>query len=188
MRNFRLIATNVDVLPLAFSLHRNEALWNADRFRTEYPGTPHSDVDDVLIRFSDPEQCNTVSTVIGDDKPIWHPAAYILPWQAPVLDLMRRMGAYQLDRLLITRLRPGARIAPHADDQGDYVNAPDRARFHIAIQGLPGSLYHNGDETVCMLSGSVWTFNPLLIHSIENNSADDRITLIADLCLMPGCC
>jgi hypothetical protein len=187
VRHFQQIAANVDVLPLLFSLHRHGELWNADTFRTTYPNTPHSEVDDILIRFSDPSVCNTVSTVIGDDKPIWHPAAEVLPWQAPVLDLMRRVGAHQLDRLMITRLRSGYRIAPHADDQGDYVNDPRRARFHVVLQGLPGSLYHNGDETVCMRTGEVWTFDPLLVHSIENNSGDDRIHLIADLCLMPGC-
>jgi aspartyl/asparaginyl beta-hydroxylase len=187
MRNFQLIATGVDPLPMVFALHRHPELWNADRFRTTYPHTPHGEVDDILIRFSDPAQCNTVSTVIGDDRPIWHPAASVLPFQPIVLDLMRRMGAYALDRCMVTRLRPGARIKPHADDQGDYVNAPDRARFHVVLQGLPGSLYHNGEETVQMLSGQVWSFNPLLIHSVENNSADDRLHLIADLCLMPVC-
>jgi hypothetical protein len=185
VRNFQLIAVGVDVLPLQFALYRHPELWNADRFRTTYPHTPHGEVDDVLIRFSDPEKCNTVGTVIGDDRPIWHPAAFVLPWQPIVLDLMRRMNAFQLDRLMITRLRPGARIAPHADDVGDYVNAPDRARFHVSIQGLPGSLYHNGEETITMLTGQVWTFNPLLVHSVENNSAADRLSLIVDLCLMP---
>jgi hypothetical protein len=187
MRHFQQIAAGVDVGPLLFALHRHPELWNADRFRTTYPNTPHGEVDDILLRFSDPAACNTVDTVIGDDKPIWHPGATILPWQPIVLDLMRRVGAYQLDRLMVTRLRPGARIAPHADNEGDYVNAAHRARFHVAVQGLPGSLYHNGDETVCMRTGEVWTFDPLLVHSVENNSGDDRLSLIVDLCLMPGC-
>jgi hypothetical protein len=185
MKNFQIIAQNVDVLPLQFAIYRHPELWNADRFRTTYPHSPHGEVDDILIRFSDPAVCNTVDTVIGDDRPIWHPAAFILPWQPIVLDLMRRMNAFQLDRLMVTRLRPGARIAPHADNHGDYVHAPDRARFHVAIQGLPGSLYHNGEETVTMRTGEVWTFNPLLIHSVENNSADDRLSLIVDLCIAP---
>jgi len=187
MRHFQQIATNVDVLPLQLAIYRHPELWNADRFRTTYPHTPHGEADDILIRFSDPAVCNTADTVIGDDQPIWHPAATILPWQPIVLDLMRRLAAYQLDRLMITRLRPGARIAPHADNEGGYVNAPHRARFYVAIQGLPGALYHNDDETVCMRTGEVWTFNPLLVHAVDNNSADDRISMIVDLCLMPPC-
>jgi hypothetical protein len=185
MKQFLRIAQGVDTMPMLHALQRRPQLWNADRFRTTYPGTPHSEIDDILIRFSDPEKCNTVSTVIGDDKPIWHPAAAVLPWKPIVRALMDRVGAYQLDRLLVTRLKPGGRIAPHADDQGEYVNDPERERYHVVLQGLPGSLYHNGDETACMLTGEVWMFEPLLVHSIENNSADDRIHLIVDLKLIP---
>ncbi len=172
-------------MPLLHAVHRHPELWNADRFRTTYPGTPHSQIDDILIRFSDPTVCNTASTVIGDDKPIWHPAASILPWKPIVLDLMRRVEAVQLDRLLITRLAPGGRITPHADDQGNYVNDPCRERYHVVLQGLAGSLYFNGDEVVTMRSGDVWIFDPLLVHSIQNNSEDDRIHMLVDLCLAP---
>jgi Aspartyl/Asparaginyl beta-hydroxylase len=185
MRNFMLIAQNVDTVPMLHALYRRPELWNADRFRTTYPNTPHAEVDDVLIRFSDPAVCNTASTVIGDDKPVWHPAASVLPWQPIVLDLMRRVAAHRLDRLLVTRLRPGGRIRPHADDQGDYVHDPERCRYHVVLQGMPGSLYINGDETVCMLTGSVWVFNPLLVHEVVNNSADDRLHLLVDLMIIP---
>ena len=180
-----MIAAGVDTMPLLLALYRQPKLWNAERFRTTYPGTPHTEADDILLRYSDPETCDQASRVIGDTEPVWHPAAALLPWQDVVLDLMRRVRAYRLDRLLITRLRPGARIAPHADNEGDYVSDPERQRFHVVLQGLPGSLYHNGDETVQMLTGTVWTFDALSVHSLENNSADDRIHLIVDLCLAP---
>ena len=180
-----MIAAGVDTIPLLLALYRQPELWNEHRFRTTYPGTPHAQVDDILLRYSDPETCEQKTRVMGDEYPIWHSAAAMLPWQDMVLDLMRRVRAYQLDRLLITRLRPGARIEPHADNEGDYVTNRERQRFHIVLQGLPGSLYHCGDETVQMLTGTVWTFDALAEHSLENNSADDRIHLIVDLCLCP---
>lgn len=186
MRNFLQIAANVDPLPMLLAIQRQPDLWNADTFRTTYPGTPHGDVDDILIRFSASRPDRSVATVIEDEAPVWHPAAALLPWQTITLDLMRRVGAYNLDRLMITRLRPGGRIKPHADNEGDYATASYRARFHVVLQGLPGSLYHNGSETAQMLTGEVWTFTPSLVHAIENNSAADRIHLIVDLCLMPG--
>lgn len=186
MRNFQLIATGVDNVPMMLALQRHPELWNADTFRTTYPGTPHSEADDILLRYTGPSAYRSVDTVIEDDRPVWLPAASVLPWKPIVLDLMRRVEAYQLDRLLITRLRPGARIAPHADDVGEYAaNNDERARFHVVLQGLPGSLYHNGDESVCMTTGSVWTFMPRLVHSVENGSADDRIHLIVDVCIAP---
>jgi len=186
MRYFQPIATGVDTLALLLALYRRPELWNAERFRTSYPGTPHGQVDDILLRYSDPGTCEQAGRVMGDERPVWHPAAALLPWQAPVLDLMHRVRAYRLDRCLVTRLRPGGRIARHADDVGPYVNDRDRQRFHLVLQGLPGSLYHCGDETVQMLTGEVWTFDARAEHAVENNSADDRIHLIADLCLLPG--
>ena len=186
MRYFQLIAGGVDTMPMLLALQRHPELWNSDTFRTTYPGTPHSEVDDILLRYTGPSADRSVDTVIEDEQPVWLPAARMLPWRTITLDLMRRVEAYQLDRLLITRLRPGARIAPHADNVGDYAAANnERARFHVVLQGFPGSLYHNGDETVAMLSGQVWTFTPREVHSVENNSSDDRIHLIVDVCLAP---
>ena len=186
MRYFTLIATGADTGPMLLALHRHPELWNRDDFRTTYPGTPHGEADDILLRYTGPSSRRSVDTVIEDDHPVWLPAAAVLPWRPLVLDLMRRVEAYQLDRLLITRLRPGARIAPHADNVGEYAaNNDERARFHIVLQGLPGSLYHNGDETAQMLTGSVWTFTPREVHAVENNSVDDRIHLIVDVCIVP---
>lgn len=184
MRYFQLIATGVDNMPMMLALQRHPELWNADDFRTTYQGTPHGDVDDILLRYSATSPERTPDTVIEDDQPVWMPAARILPWKPIILPLMQRVEAYRLDRLLVTRLRPGGRIAAHSDG-GDYAAMKERARFHICLQGLPGSLYHNGAETVCMRTGEVWTFTPHDVHSVENNSADDRVHLIADFCLAP---
>jgi hypothetical protein len=186
MRYFQLIAGGVDTMPMLLALQRHPELWNSDTFRTTYPGTPHGEADDILLRYTGPSASRSVDTVIEDEKPVWLPAASVLPWKMIVLDLMRRVEAYQLDRLLITRLRPGARIAPHADNVGDYAASNDeRARFHVVLQGLPGSLYHNGNESVCMRTGDVWTFTPREVHAVENNSSDDRLHLIVDVCLLP---
>lgn len=182
MRYFHKIADGVDTMPLMHALARQPGLWNADTFRTRFPGTPHAEADDILIRFSDPARCTTASNVIGDDRPVWHPAARALPQaKAVVLALMARVEAYELGRVLVTRLRPGARILPHADRDGAYVQAPDRARYHVVLQGLPGSLYACGDETVCMRTGEVWWFDAHAQHEVVNNSADDRVHLLVDV-------
>lgn len=186
MRYFHRLSSNINVAALLHAIARQPGLWNTHRFRTTYPNTPHSDVDDIWLRFSDETKCDTTSTVIGDDFPVWHEAAAALPQaRQVVLDLMRAVDAYALDRCLITRLRPGGRIPEHADNDGSYVNDRDRSRYHVVLQGLPGSLYHCGDETVQMLTGEVWWFNALVKHSVENNSADDRIHLLVDLRVWP---
>lgn len=188
MRNFHCIATGVDVGPLMHALIRNGHLWNQNTFRTTFPNTPHVDVDDIWLRFSDPAKCTTTSNVIGDDKPIWYPAAKELPQVKPIIrGLMHMVDAYELGRVLISRLPPGGRILPHADRDGEYVQTPDIARYHVVLNGLPGSLYHCGDpypderETVNMRTGEIWWFNAHQTHEIVNNSEGDRIHLLVDV-------
>lgn len=186
MRNFLRLAQGYDVMPLLHAVTRQPELWNANKFRTTFPGTPHGEVDDILLRFSDPAKCETVGRVIGDGNPIWHPAMTALPQVKPIiLDLMRRTEAYDLGRVLITRLRAGGRILPHADNVGSYVHDPDRARYHVVLQGLPGALYRTGEETVSMATGEVWWFDALTEHEVVNNSADDRIHLLIDVRTLP---
>lgn len=184
MRNFQFIG-NVDVLPLTMALQTHPQLWNAHRFRTTYDGTPHAAVDDILLRFSAPEKTRDTGDlvpVIEDMAPVAYPAWAELPQVRPIVfDLMRRMEATALGRVIISRLPPGGRIAAHADTDGNYAAQDDGRRLHVVIQGLPGSLYHCGDETVQMLTGSVWWFQHREIHSVENNSADDRLHLLVDV-------
>ena len=184
MRNFQLIATGIDVSKLHHELIRQPELWNDNKFRTTYENTPHSDADDVIIRYSDPRilDGSDTSPVQNDHGAVWYPSAKKLPSVKPiVIELMHYLGAYELARCVISRLKPGGKILPHADAVGDYVHLGDIARYHIVVQGLPGSMYRCGDETVCMKTGEVWWFNAHLEHEITNNSADDRIHLMADL-------
>lgn len=186
MRNFFKLDGSVNVAPIEQALLRNADLWDANTFRTTFPGTPHVDVQDILIRFSDTKVQSTVGNVIGDDQPIWLPPYKLLPEVKPVvLELMNAVGAYELGRLIISRIPPGGRILPHADNDGSYVQNPNRSRYHIVIRGLPGSLYHCGEETVCMETGSVWWFNAYETHSVLNNSIDDRIHLLVDVTTWP---
>ena len=185
MRHFQLVASNVDVMPLMVALQTRPRLWNQHRFRTTYTGTPHGDVDDILLRFSAPEKTTDpdhVGDVLQDMEPVFYPVWQELPQVRPIVfDLMRRVEAASLGRVIITRLQPGGRIAPHADTDGDYVSRDDGMRFHVVLQGLPGSLYHCGGETVQMMSGQVWWFQHLEVHSVENNSAGERVHLLVDM-------
>ena len=184
MRNFQCVATNVDVIPLMMALNAKRHLWDQNTFRTTYTGTPHGDASDILLRFSAPDKTadpDRLTDVQADTEPVFYPAWQALPQVRPIVfDLMRRIEAVSLGRVIITRLQPGGRIAPHADTDGDYVARDDGMRFHVVLQGLPGSLYRCGEEVVSMATGSVWWFQHREVHSVENNSADDRIHLLVD--------
>lgn len=191
MRYFDNVLTGVNVAPLRHQLSRHPKLWNADRFRTTYPGTAHTDVDDILIRFSDTGKAGKDTIVMGDGhEVIWHPAAAVLTEVKPlVMGLMALVNGYSLERCLISRVPPGGRILRHKDAEGHYVNQGSIARYHIVVQGLPGSLFRCGpspddreqDEVVCMGTGEVWSFDAHSYHEVLNNSADDRIHLMADV-------
>jgi hypothetical protein len=185
MKNFQLIGRGLDMVPLHHALIRQPGLWNRHAFRRTYENTPHSEVDDIWLRYSDENRTadpRDTAAVQNDHSAVWYPEAAKLPEAKKlVMDLMHYLGAYALERLVISRLAPAKRILPHADAVGDYVHLRDIARYHIVVQGLPGSMFHCGDETVNMQTGEIWWFSAHETHSVENNSADDRVHLMADL-------
>ena len=182
MKHFQLIAGGVDVVPLQNALACHPELWNQNTLRTQHAGTVHAQVDDIWIRFNDTrayEQTGDAATIMDQHESVWYPAADTFWMLKPVLfDLMRKVNAERLGRVLITRLKPGAQILPHVDG-GDH--AAYYARYHIALQGLPGSLFRAGDEQITMRTGEVWWFQNAVEHSVLNNSQDDRIHIVVDL-------
>lgn len=178
MQNFQRLAVGIDVMPAMHALIRNPGLWNENTLRTTFENTPHAEVDDIWLRF------NLVDgrpiSQIGDDlEAVNCPAWNVVPVKAIILDLMRRIEAVRLGRVLITKLAPGKRILPHADVLGDY--AAYYNRYHIVLQGLPGSIFRAGNESVCMQTGECWWFNAHAEHEVVNNSADDRVHMLVDV-------
>ena len=182
MRNFLGLATNVDVMPLLLAVQRQPDLWNAEKLRTTHPGTPHADVEDILLRFNDLEKFRATkdaASVMDEHESVFWPAWYRLPEAHPIIfDLMRRVSGIRLGRVMITRLAPGKRILPHVDG-GEHARYYDR--HHVVLQCAPGAVFVAGNETVQMRVGEVWWFDNASTHEVVNNSADDRITMIVDI-------
>jgi len=184
MKHFLKLASNVDPMPVMQAVAARPHLWDQHKWRTEYNGTPHLDVSDIWLRYSDMEKTarnDNTAAVQNDDRPVFYPAWDALPQVRPIVfGLMRQVEAIELGRVLITRLPPGGRIAAHSDATGAYTDQPGR-RYHVVLQGLPGSMFRCGDETVNMKTGEVWMFDHLADHEVWNNSPDDRIHLLVDL-------
>ena len=53
MKNFTLISNNADVVPLRAAVLMKPHLWNQNTLRTKHPGTAHSQVDDIWLRFNE---------------------------------------------------------------------------------------------------------------------------------------
>jgi len=179
LRNFQHIESGLDVIPLMSAVLRMPLLWNSNTLRTTHEGTAHQDVDDIWLRFNDLSRHENVLTVVNDHESINYPAFWALPMARPlVFGLMARVAGERLGRVLITRLPPGKRIVEHID-AGTHAEYYDR--FHIALNGLPGSLFHCGGETVQMLTGECWWLNNCVEHEIINNSAGDRVHMVVDI-------
>jgi hypothetical protein len=182
MRHFLQIATGVDVVPALNALAVQDDLWNENSLRSAYPNSPHAEVDDVWLLFN--RMPANPAEVIDDIQAQAYRGWWALPQlRLLVLDLARRVEGISLGRVIVTRLRPGGRIAPHVD-QG--APAEVFTRYQIALQSLPGAVFRVEDEEVSFRTGDVWKINNRAEHSVINNSADDRIVCIVDV-RIPTC-
>jgi hypothetical protein len=188
MRNFYRLA-QIDVVPAMNALNQHADLWNQNQLRTQAEGTPHRELDDIWLRMNDLEKCRQAiseSAFYDHRESINYPAWDCLPQvRHLVMTLMSAVEGQRLGRCFISRMKPGSQIYPHKDIGDDlsvhYDNEQYYSRYHIVLQGLPGSLFMCGGETVCMQTGEVWWFNGALEHSVINNSADDRIHIVVDI-------
>lgn len=176
MRNFQQIASGIAVMPVLHALARQPELWDENTLRTTHPGTAHADVSDIWVWFND---VMDPAAVVDDRQTVPYPAWQALPQLRPIIfDLMRAVEGVQLGRVLITRLPPGKRIAPHTDGGAP---ATFYSRYQIALQNLPGAVFRVGDEQVTFQPGDCWLIDNTKEHEVINNSADDRLALIIDI-------
>ena len=180
MNNFQILHRGLDVVPLANELIRNEHLWNQNDLRTTHEASPHTQVDDIFLRFNDLDLYkDNPAEIIDEHESINYPALSVLTQARQIIFwLMSRVQGERLGRCLITRLAPGDVIEAH-EDGGSHADYYDR--YHVVLQGLPGSVFNCGDESVVMLTGEVWWFRNNVTHEVINNSADDRIHMIIDI-------
>lgn len=171
MRNFQLVREGLDTAILLNGIARHSNLWNTDKTRTSAPGTPHEEVDDIILRFGPAD----LDSIVCWDRS-WMDV--LDGFKDTALTVMAMVKGSMLGRVMITRLAPGKGIAAHVDE-GKY--AEWYTRFHLILQGHPGTIFRAGNETVNMLTGQLWWFNNRIEHEVRNNSSEDRISLIVDV-------
>lgn len=175
MRNFLKVG-EFDPTAILVALSTKPEWWNTDMVRTAHEASPHHAVDDILLRFN---TVTDIAAVVNDVDCHPQPAWAELPQVRPLLfDVMRRVEAVRLGRVIITRLPPGKSIPAHID-QGAPVTL--YTRFQLVLQCLPGCVFRIEDERVAMKGGEVWRIANDLEHEVINGSADDRIVIIADM-------
>lgn len=173
------MAQGMNVMPLMNQIARNKQLWNANDLRSKFPGSPHKAVDDIWLRFQAITEDSTLKGIADEHESINYPAFFELTESHELIfNLSRAVKGERLGRAMVTRLAPGRAINPHVDGGA---HAEYYERYHVVIQGLPGSIFRCGDEQVTMQTGEVWWFDNAVEHEVINNSADDRIHLVVDI-------
>ena len=172
MRHFLRIAEGLDVLPLVQSIHRQPELWNQHSIRKLTPGTPHSQMNDIWLRYaaSEAEFC----------KPhfaSWYPAFNALPHARQfIFGLMARVEATHLGGVLITRIPPGGKIEAHTDRgwHPEFYNC----KLYVVLRSNPDCIFRVEDERVAMAPGEVWQIDNTKEHDVINGGDSERMTLI----------
>jgi len=178
MSRFVQLASGIDVVPVLLDLNRAADLWDQNPERRLYPGTPHSAMRDVTVRYM-LEADVSMETRRLEHRNVFWPAWHRLPALRPmVFALMTRVQAVELGSILITKLPPGKMIEPHSD-KGNWAPEYYNTKCHITLAG--SALVRCEDDAATFGAGSIWTFDNLLTHSIENVGLCDRIVAIVSM-------
>lgn len=178
MSRFVQLATGVDVVPVMLELNRAAHLWDKNPERRLYPGTPHAAMTDITVRYM-PEDQVTMEARRLEHRNVFWPAWHALPSLRPmVFALMQRVGCVELGSILITKLPMGKAIEPHSD-AGNWAPEWYNCKCHVTLAG--SAQVRCEDDATTFATGSVWTFDNLLTHSIDCISACDRICCIVSM-------
>ncbi len=125
----------------------------------------------IVFRFSDKRKM----PVTYFDLPLWE------KWKdrlQPVMDAATKHFNYPngfYPRVMLAKLPPGARIAPHTDGNVRQ-NRPHK--IHIAIQTNADAFFFQFPEKYNFKEGIAYEVNNAVMHGVENNGTTDRIHLI----------
>lgn len=172
-------------MPLMIAIQRRPELWKEDTYLRDYPQGPFGDVETIMLRFpvksvhaTEVDKLDYTSRYDQHENIDYPPYKLLTEARPIVMEVMRYVGGERLGRVMINKIAPGGRIAPHTDtpEHTDYYT-----RFHVVLNSQPGVDFRAGDEHVYMATGEVWWFANNQEHEVINNSADDRIHMIIDV-------
>jgi len=173
------IGLTVDVKPLKEQLDINTNLFDRYNMRRTMPGSPHSEMEDIWIRYNDIQPFLEKGSFEGfadEHDSIWYPAYLDLPAVRQIIfDIMAAVDGERLGGVLITKLPPGGKIAAHTDSGW---HAAYYQKFYVPIKNAPGATFNFEDGVIDPTEGDVYFFDNSQLHWVENNSDQDRIAMI----------
>lgn len=177
MTAFQLIAEDIDVAPLLAQLEACPELWGQHQGRSR-EGSPHYGIPDIWVRYRAWDEITEPAKANEPHFASFYPAWYDLPAiQEIAFRLMTKVRATYLGGILITKIPAGKQVKPHTDKGGWHAhNMP--LKIYVPLQSNPDCVNYCGDSSLYMKAGEAWSFDNLLLHSVVNNGAEDRITAI----------
>jgi len=178
VQNFLKIADGINVLPLQMALIRQPELFGTRTARKDgYEESPHLQMSDIWVRYNHPDNlAKGMAEFNAEHDSVWYPEAAKIPEvRAIVMGLMSLVGGERLGGVLITKIPPGGRIAPHVD-RGWHAEYYDK--YYVPIQNDEGAIFGFEDGVIKGRPGEAYWFYNGNPHWVENNSDRDRIALI----------
>lgn len=167
----RLITSGAVVAPIYWALQQHPELWNEHDARTTPPDSPHRELDDIWVRYGEPDRAR-------DGLPhdaSWYPGADVLQVRGLCYDVMRHVQGVELGGVLITRIPPGATCYPHVDSGW---HASRYNKFGVQITSAPGQTFHVEDEVLETRPGDIFQFDNSFSHWVLNPTNYERVTMI----------
>lgn len=176
---FARIAHGLNVVPLLVALKRQPKLFGKYNLRANGYSSPHAQMTDIWVRYNDINKyidSGDFSKFNDEHDAVWYPAYYALPQIRPIIfSVMSLVEGERLGAVLITKTPPSGSISKHIDSSwhADYYD-----KYYVPIQNAPGATFNFEDGVICPQPGDVWWFDNSVTHWVENNSNEDRISLI----------
>ena len=174
------ILTGIKVDHLLAELKDYPGLWNRYDFRTNYEGSAHAQVSDIILRyrdFSDFEQDNP-QDFASEHESEWYAAAYMMPgFKKTIEDIFSIVGGSELGGCLITKIPAGCEVKPHSDS-GHWHSEHFLNKYLLLLESAPRQTFEFGDEVHEGEAGDLFLFDNRTTHAVYNRSDVDRLSLI----------
>lgn len=178
MQHFRKILDTIEVQPLLHQVAEHPELWGADNAWTanKPAGTAIEDVSTIVLRYN--KTPAGMPSGMGWNRPAF---GVLSAAQKIIFDLMRVIPSEHLGKVLITKLPPGGVIDWHIDQWPPGIPLYWH-RFQIPLHVREQVIFQVEEEELFMQPGTAWWFNNQRNHRVVNNSDEDRISMLCDIC------
>lgn len=179
--NYLKIAEGIDVEQINKELRENPQVWNSVKDRTEQETSPHREVSDIWVRYSDIEEFRSGERGVPFISH-WYKSAECLP---SIVDFsFRTMFAVEgenLGAVLVTKVPAGGKVYPHTDT-GWHVDFYDKFYLHLESNDNVEFCWKDG-QRIQPKKGDLYWLDNTKEHWVNNDGETDRTTLI--VCIKP---